>query len=234
MHPYRPSDTVRQRVLRRMGKPFANEAIDAGRTALVVVDMQNYFCAPGFPLEVPQSRAVVPNINRLARALRTAGGTVAWVQTSAAGAREHWRNFETRLLAPERLRERRAGLDEVSEGFNLYPELEALPGDLRIKKIKYSAFIQGSSDIDRQLKARNLDTLLIAGTLTNVCCESTARDAMMLDYKVVMVADANATLTDAEHAGALDTFMMFFGDVMDTDETIARLVPVPAMQASAQ
>jgi len=234
MHPYRPSDMARQRVLKRMGRPSVQEAIDASRTALVVVDMQNYFCAAGFPLEVPLSRAVVPNINRLARALRAAGGAVVWVQTSAAGAREHWSNFETRLLAPERLRERRAGLDEGSEGFKLFPGLEALPGDMRVKKIKYSAFIQGSSDIDRQLKARNLDTLLIAGTLTNVCCESTARDAMMLDYKVVMVADANATLTDAEHAASLDTFMMFFGDVMNTDEAIARLVAVSAMQASAQ
>jgi uncharacterized repeat protein (TIGR01451 family) len=93
----------------------------------------------------------------------------------------------------------------------LFPALEVLPSDLRIKKVKYSAFICGSSDIDRQLKARNIDTLLIAGTLTNVCCESTARDAMMLDYKVLMISDANATLTDEEHAAALNTFMMFFG-----------------------
>jgi ureidoacrylate peracid hydrolase len=65
---------------------------------------------------------------------------------------------------------------------------------------------------------------MITGTATNVCCESTARDAMMLDYEVIMVSDGTAALTDEEHAAALNTFMLFFGDVMSTDETIARLV----------
>ncbi len=83
-------------------------------------------------------------------------------------------------------------LDETSDGFKLYSELEALPGDLRVKKIKYSAFIAGSSDIDTQLRRSGIDTVLIAGTATNVCCESTARDAMLLDYRVIMLSDANA------------------------------------------
>ena len=130
------------------------------------------------------------------------------------------------MLTPDRQKKRLAELDEASEGFKLFPELEALPGDLRVKKIKYSAFLAGSSDIDAQLKARGIDTVLIAGTATNVCCESTARDAMMLDYKVIMLSDGTATLTEEEHAGALNTFMMFFGDVMSIDEAIARLVPV--------
>jgi nicotinamidase-related amidase len=86
----------------------------------------------------------------------------------------------------------------------------------------------GSSDIDAQLKARGIDTVLITGTATNVCCESTARDAMLLDYKVVMLSDGNATFTEEEHASSLNTFMMYFGDVMSTDETIARLTPVAA------
>jgi ureidoacrylate peracid hydrolase len=84
------------------------------------------------------------------------------------------------MLTPDRQQERLAGLDEASIGFELFPKLEPISGDLRVKKIMYSAFIQGSSDIDLQLKARNIDTLLVTGTLTNVCCESSARDAMML------------------------------------------------------
>jgi len=66
--------------------------------------------------------------------------------------------------------------------------------------------------------------VLIAGTATNVCCESTARDAMMLDYRVVMLSDANATWTDEEHAATLNNFGLFFGDVMTADEVIGRLV----------
>jgi ureidoacrylate peracid hydrolase len=95
-----------------------------------------------------------------------------------------------------------------------------------VKKIKYSAFIAGSSDIDAQLKTRGIETLLVTGTVTNVCCESTARDAMMLDYRVAMLSDGNASLTDEEHAASLNNFLIFFGDVMTTDEAIARLVPV--------
>ena len=62
--------------------------------------------------------------------------------------------------------------------------------------------------------------------MTNVCCESTARDAMMLDYRVVMLSDGNASLTDEEHAASLNNFLIFFGDVMTADEAVARLVPV--------
>ncbi len=102
--------------------------------------------------------------------------------------------------------------------------LDVRPDGLKVKKIKYSAFALKSSGLDAQLRSQGIDTILIAGTLTNVCCESTARDAMMLDYKVTMISDANATLTDDEHAASLNTFMMFFGDVMSTKELVARIV----------
>jgi ureidoacrylate peracid hydrolase len=225
MHKYDAPQSVKDRVLRRQGKLLSHDTIEAGRTALVVVDMQNYFCAEGFPAEVPLSRAIVPNINRLAKAMRAKGGAVVWIQTTSAGALEHWSNHHKYMLTPERVRKRLSGLDEASEGFLLYPQLEPLPTDLRVKKIKYSAFIQGSSDLDAELKSRGIDTVLIAGTATNVCCESTARDAMLLDYRVVMLSDGNATWTDEEHAATLNSFMIFFGDVMSTDEAIARLVP---------
>jgi ureidoacrylate peracid hydrolase len=130
------------------------------------------------------------------------------------------------MLTADRKDRRIVELDEGHDGFKLYPKLEPLPGDLRVKKIKYSAFIAGSSDLDAQLKSRGIEHLLITGTVTNVCCESTARDAMMLDYRVVMLSDGNASLTDEEHAASLNNFLVFFGDVMTTDEAIARLVPV--------
>jgi ureidoacrylate peracid hydrolase len=99
------------------------------------------------------------------------------------------------------------------------------PQDLIVVKNRYSAFIQGSSNLEQVLRERGIDTVLITGTVTNVCCESTARDAMMLDYRVVMVSDGNASLTDEEHAASLNNFLIFFGDVMTTDEAAARLVP---------
>jgi ureidoacrylate peracid hydrolase len=226
MHPYVIPQAVKDRVLKRQGKLLSHGTIEAGRAALLVVDMQNYFVAEGFAAEIPAARDIVPNINRIAKALRSAGGSAVWIQTTAAGALEHWGNHHKYMLTPKRSERRLTELDESHEGFKLYPKLETSPNDLRVKKLKYSAFIAGSSDIDAQLKNRGIETLLIAGTATNVCCESTARDAMMLDYRVIMLSDGNATLTDEEHAATLDNFLMFFGDVMTTDEAVTRLVPV--------
>ncbi len=226
MHRYAAPQSVKDRVLRRQGKLFSHETIDASRTALVVVDMQNYFVAEGFPGEVPVARAIVPAINRLAKEMRTAGGTVLWIQTTAVGGLERWGNHHKYMLTPERAKLRLAGLDEASEGFKLYPALDVLPTDLRVKKVKYSAFIEGSSDIDGQLKKRGIETLLISGTVTNVCCESTGRDAMMLDYRVIMVSDGNASHSDEEHAASLNNFQIFFGDVMTSDEILQRLLSV--------
>ncbi len=226
MHRYVLPEWVKERVLRRQGKLFANETIEAARRALVVVDMQNYFCAEGFPAEVPLSRTIVPNINRLARAMRAAGGTVVWVQTDSAEALTRWSNHHKYMLTPERVQKRLAGLDAKAEGFRLFGELEPMGGDLRVRKATYSAFMPGSSDLDTQLKARGIDTVLITGTATNVCCESSARDAMLRDYRVAMISDGNATWTDEEHAGTLNTFAIFFGDVMSTDEALARIVPL--------
>jgi ureidoacrylate peracid hydrolase len=67
-----------------------------------------------------------------------------------------------------------------------------------------------------ELQARGIDTLIITGTLTNCCCESTARDAMQMGYKIIFVSDANATLSDAEHNATLISMTTIFADVMDT------------------
>ncbi|MDH4188797.1 MAG: cysteine hydrolase [Betaproteobacteria bacterium] len=226
MHKYSVPQYVKDRVHRRLGKPAAIDRIDAPRAALAIVDMQNYFVARGFPMEVPLAREIVPNLNRIAAAMRAAGASVVWIQTTAAGALEQWANHHRHGMRPEVAAARLAGLDENAEGFELYAELDARPTDLRVKKIKYSAMIPGSSDLHEVLRRRGIDTLLIGGTTTNVCCESTARDAMMLDYRVVMLSDANATLSDEEHAATLDNFQMYFGDVMTTDAAVACLTPI--------
>jgi ureidoacrylate peracid hydrolase len=232
MHDYTIPAFIKDRVVRRQGRLFSHDIIEAERSALIVVDMQNYFVAEGFPLEVPVARQIVPNINRLAHALRAAGGTVVWIQTSSTGALKHWANHHNRMLTPEKSRIRLEQLDEGSKGFALYDALEPSPVDLYVKKNKYSAFIQGSSDLDARLRSRGIESLLITGTVTNVCCESTARDAMLLDYRVIMVADGNASLSDEEHAASLNNFLCYFGDVLTTDEVLARLAPLKSRQSA--
>jgi len=225
MHPYSVPDHVRERVLKRKGRPLSLETIDCARAALLVVDMQNYFVAPGFPQEVPVAREIVPAINGMAAAMRSAGGTVVWIQTTATGALETWGNHHRYGMSPEVSARRLATLAEDADGYRLWHALEPSPVDLRVKKIKFSAMLPGSSDLHDILSRRGVDTLLVAGTTTNVCCESTARDAMMLDYRVAMLSDATAARTDAEHAASLDTFHIFFGDVMTVAEAAARLAP---------
>jgi ureidoacrylate peracid hydrolase len=108
-------------------------------------------------------------------------------------------------------------------GHALYLDLNVLPGDPTVRKTRFSALVQGASDLDAILRGRGIDTLIIVGTATNVCCESTARDAMMLNYKVFFVSDANACRTDEEHNATLAIMMIMFADVRSTDEMIALL-----------
>jgi ureidoacrylate peracid hydrolase len=234
MQTYTMPQWVESRLLRRRGRRFAHESIEAARTALVVVDMQNHFVAPGFHAEVPAARDIVSNINRIARAMREAGATVIWIQTTASGAREQWANHHRFDMTPERAEARLASLTEDAEGFRLYQALEPVPSDLFIKKLKYSALIQGSSDLDSQLKRRGIESLLIAGTTTNVCCESTARDAMMLDYRVIVLADATAASTLEEHVAALNSLALYFADVMTVDEALRLNAKVAMPQAAVR
>src|SRR5262249_42269355 len=110
-----------------------------------------------------------------------------------------------------------------SKGHEIWTSLEVKPGDPVVEKNRFSAFIQGSSNLEQVLRERGLDTVLITGTVTSVCCESTARDAMMLNFKTVMVTDGNAAGSDEEHNNALCAFYSQFGDIMSTDMLIGCL-----------
>ena len=74
--------------------------------------------------------------------------------------------------------------------------------------------------MERILRSRRIRNLLIAGTKTNICCEATARDAMMLDFNVVMLSDCTAALSDDEHRATLETFIQQFGDVLTGREAV--------------
>ena len=124
------------------------------------------------------------------------------------------------MARPERAAKRIAALTADSEGHQLWGGLDVRPDDLLVEKNRFSAFIQGSSRLAEILRARGLDTVVVTGTVTNVCCESTARDAMMLNFKTIMVTDGNAAMTDDDHAASLVAFYLTFGDIMSTDMLI--------------
>jgi ureidoacrylate peracid hydrolase len=207
----------------RDGRLNAYNALDGRKTALVVVDMQNYFVADGMPGCAPEARTIVPNINRLAQATRMAGGTVIWIQTEALiGDPEDWANRKEATSAA-RWAKRQSLLARSGDGFAIYPACEVLPEDKIAIKYRYSAFIPYPSELDGQLRKDGIDTLLVTGVATSTCCESTARDAAMWGYRTIMVSDGNADHTDALHNHTLGKFLVTFGDVQTTDELVVKL-----------
>jgi ureidoacrylate peracid hydrolase len=171
----------------------------------------------------PMARDIVPNVNRLASVVRAVGGGVFWIKNTVdERSTLEWNNAHT-MLTPESRDRRIAAMREGGKGQELWPELDVRPEDEIVRKYRFSAFMPGTCDLPYRLRARGFDTALITGTVTNVCCESSARDAMMTNFKTIMVSDANAAMTMDEHNASLVAFYAIFGDVMDTDFVIQRL-----------
>ncbi len=226
-----PEWAIRRATGRRgTAHPFAN--LNARSTALVVIDMQvGFLHERGGYMACAAAIEAVPNVNRLAAALRDAGGLVCWIQNTHDDSCLATWTVQQRMNTPEANARRNAAMSVGSPGHALWPDLDVRPGDEIVLKRRYSAFIPGTSDLEPMLRARGIDTVLIVGTLTNVCCESSARDAMMLDFRTVMVSDGCATTSAEEHNASLAAFYATFGDVMDTDFIIARLARSEAIAA---
>jgi ureidoacrylate peracid hydrolase len=207
----------------RRGRVHWFDKLDPSKTALVVIDMQNTFCEPGSPAEVPVSRSIVEPINGLAEELRAKGVPVIWIlhaNTQHEG-RSDWEVFFNHVVADE---VRARTIESLAPGRQeVWQILKCVPEDITIIKNRYSALIAGSSSLERVLRNLGVDTVLIAGTKTNVCCEATARDAMMLDFKVVMLSDCCAALSDDEHRATLETIIQQFGDVLTGAEVLERI-----------
>lgn len=228
MHRTEIRQDVVQRILQRRGKLHIHEHFEPQRTALVVIDMQNAFVQPGLPSAVPVARAIVPNINRLAVSLRELGGTVVWVSTTfTTDTLNEWSAFFGGVYAADFSQQVIANLSAGAPGHALWSELDVRDHDWQADKSRFSAFLPGACDLEPRLRAADpaIDTVLIAGTLTNVCCESSARDELMRNFNVVMISDANAALSDADHNASLSALAQTFADVMDSDTLIDRLAP---------
>ena len=213
------------RVLSRRGRYHLYEALDPSRTAFIVIDMQNMFCESGAPAEVPTSRGICEPINLLCEALRQMGGLIVWVTsaTMSANGKSDWEHFIRNFVAQDVQERTIEALRPGGHGEQIWHELEVRDTDRLVRKNRYSCLAPGSSMLQSILSSHGICNVLIGGTKTNICCESTVRDAMMLDYNVVMVEDCNAALSDEEHRSALENVIQQFGDVMTAEEVIAIL-----------
>ncbi len=233
MHKLAINSNVISRAKERRGRLRVFDSLIPKRTAHVVVDLQNGFMAPGAVAEIAAARDIVPNVNRISAALRAAGGLVVYIQnTFDPIAVATWSAFFDHFCSPERRRRMIEAFSPGAFGHAIWPGLNVQPRDLKVQKRRFGAFVPGSSDLHAILQQRGIDTLIITGTATQVCCESTARDAMMLNYKVFFIADGNATFSDDEHNATLSAMAHAFCDVIDTDTMVGmieRVVVEPAI-----
>lgn len=211
LHEWHIEEREYARQEQRRGRRHGYQNLDPTRTALVVIDM-----VPFFVNDNPYCRGIVRNIATVAEALRNAGGTIAWV-LPGTGVRPA---SEVEFLGPQVaemfLHSGGVGplVDRLWHGFDVRQD------DLLVEKNASSAFFPGRCPLPGLLEARNTATVLITGTVTNVCCESSARDASTLGYRVIMVADGNAARRDQDHNATLYTIYRTFGDVRPTSEVL--------------
>ncbi len=198
----------------RRGRRYAYEQLTPRTTALVVIDMVPFFVDGN-----PQCLPAASGIDRLATQLRELGGTVAWVVPITGEPTPHARDFYgpevaavyARSGGPIELR------DRIWSGFDIHAD------DVIVEKSASSAFFPGRCDLHQHLTASGIETVLVTGAVTNVCCESSVRDASTLGYRVVMVADLNVGGDDATRRATFTVVYRTFGDVR-TSSDVAELL----------
>jgi ureidoacrylate peracid hydrolase len=213
-HPSGIPQRIVDKVVRRRGRLHAFETIEAPKTALVVIDLDTATVGGD-----DQCRRLAPTVNAVASAVRDGGGVVAWVLSTMPVMPP---NFAAILGVELATRYFNDGQPN-GPGTQLWRELRQKVGDLVAFKSGASAFFPGKCDLKERLDPFGIDTLLIAGAVTNICCESSARDATELGYKVIMISDALSGHAHGLHEATLATFYRIFGDVRPSSEIIKLL-----------
>jgi len=214
-----------------VNKPTDNELaiqidqINPSSTAVIVIDMQNDFIAPGAPLETPMGMELMPRLKKLLGHARQTGMEVIFT------AHAHRRNGCDMGLFGEIYPpiQNQVGLVDKTAGVDIYPEVAPQGDEVVIKKHRYSAFF--GTDLDIILRTRKIDTVVITGVTTENCCHATARDAMFHGYKVAFISDATGTYNypdmgfgaipaEEVHRVTLGVLAVSTAHVMTTDELI--------------
>lgn len=201
---------------------------DPQRCALLVIDMQNAFVAEGAPFEVPEARAMVPRLERLIRFCREHGMPIIWTQS------DHRPPYGGLMLQKFSVIGEQRVLWQGEPSFEMYPRMlqpQEAVSEYRLVKHKYDAFFE--TGLEAILRYHETDTVIITGTATNVCCESTARAAFMRDYHVAFLSDANASFDPVMHEATLKNMDLFFGRVMTTEELLAEMEAALAETSTA-
>jgi ureidoacrylate peracid hydrolase len=194
-----------------------NELVEPARTAVLVVDVQNDYCHPNGALgrqglPTGAAMAMIPRLRALLAAARAHGTKVIFIQT---------------IHTPETDSDawvRRSGgsSNQVCRAGTWGGEFTGVApaeGDLVVNKHRYSAFV--NTRLDSVLRTLKVANVLLTGVSTNVCVESTARDAYMRDYNMVFLGDCTAAYAPEDHDATLRTMSRNFGTVTTSDVVIA-------------
>lgn len=211
-----------------------DQKVVPAHTAAVVIDMQNDFVADGgmmgtegWSLELAQKMA--RQLPPFLETARTAGVRVIFVRNIYSTEHNH---YLSDVWMEQAARKRPGGYITIpgcaagSWGADYYEDVRPRPGDAVVTKHRYSAFI--NTDLDIILRANGIRTVVLTGVSTNCCVESTARDAFMRDYYVVLVEDATASYAENFHRGALQTIDALFGEVTTTG-ALANIWTTPSL-----
>ena len=194
------------------------ERCDPEYAALIVVDVQNDFVSPQGSAgkrgeDVSAAMAMIPNLTGLIDAARKIGLTVVYIRTTHS----EWTDTPSWIYRSTQ----KSGLSTCREGTwgaEFYDGIAPLTSERVVIKHRYSAFI--NTDLNTVLKAKNIQSVLVCGVATNVCVETTARDAYMYDYYVTMIDDCSAAYEAKLHLGTLDNMKRHFGMVASSGEII--------------
>jgi ureidoacrylate peracid hydrolase len=201
--------------------------------ALLAVDVQNDFAAEGGAMhregrDVSMAQAMVPRLERLLEAARDAKAHIVWIR-NVYNTGPNWYLSEVWL---EQAKRRRNGayvdfpVCEPEQWNGDFYQIRPKPDEVIVTKHRYGAF--ESSDLDLILRSRGIRTVIMTGIATNVCVETTARQAFLRDYYVVFTSDCTATYSQAQHDAALFNIDQFFGQVVTSEEVMACWQPAKA------
>ena len=186
--------------------------LNVGASALLVVDMQQFFLEEASPTFTCGGVAIIPTVKRVLGAFRKAGRPVIFSRhvhhpdDLDVGIMGWW--WEGKCL-------------EGSPESEVHPELAPLPSEKVIFKHRYSAFY--NTDLETVLRCLKVEDVVIAGTMTNMCCESTARDAYYRDYRVFFLADGTGSITEEMHLASLLNLAFGFAYITTSDAILAQL-----------
>ena len=194
----------------------AHVHVDPARTALVVVDMQNDFVREGGGLLVPDAKATIPAIRMLLALARANGVRVVYSQDTHRDGDPEWR------IWPEHAR-------EGSWGWEIVDELAPAPDDVVLRKPRYDAFY--GTPLNHLLRLWGVDTLVMCGTVANICVQYTAASAALRWYEVVIPRDAISALDPFDLESSLrQTAFVLAGRIT----TAAALIFGPRGEAPSQ